>query len=64
MHVGQQSLSQKLKLHFSVVDGCLVSIWYPPAVGDLGWNSFQQVMVSHKFNFHILAIAHDNSSEV
>lgn len=64
MHVGQQWLSQKLKLHFSVVDGWLVSNWYHPAVGDLGWISFQQVMVSHKFHFHILTIAHDNSSEV
>lgn len=36
--------------------------WHPPAVGDLGWNSFQQVVVPQCFRSQVLSLAHDNAA--
>ncbi len=36
--------------------------WYPPAVGDLRWNSFQQVLVPQSFRSQVLSLTHDNFS--
>ena len=45
---------------YSVVDGILMRTWFPPAIGDLGWNSVQQVVVPLPFRSQILSLAHDN----
>lgn len=47
---------------YSVVDGILMRNWSPPAVGDLGWNSFQQVVVPQNFRSQIFSLASDNFS--
>ena len=33
--------------------------WFPPAVGNLGWNSVQQVVVPQSFRAQVLSLAHD-----
>ena len=45
---------------YSVDEGILLRTWFPPAVGDLGWNSVQQVVVPQPFRSQILSLAHDN----
>ncbi len=36
--------------------------WHPPAVGDLEWNSVQQVVVPQGFCSQVLSLAHDTIS--
>ena len=47
---------------YSVEDGILVRTWFPPGVGDLGWNSIKQVIVPQPFRSQILSLAHDSVS--
>ena len=47
---------------FRVEDGVLVRKWFPPAVGDLGWNVVRQIVVPLSFRSQILSLAHDNIS--
>uniref|UniRef100_A0A8P4KNJ7 Gypsy retrotransposon integrase-like protein 1 n=1 Tax=Dicentrarchus labrax TaxID=13489 RepID=A0A8P4KNJ7_DICLA len=45
---------------YSINDGVLMRNWHPPSTDDLGWNSFQQVVVPQKFRPQVLNLAHDN----
>ena len=47
---------------YSVEEGILVRTWFPPGVGNLGWNSVKQVMVPQPFRSQILSLAHDGLS--
>uniref|UniRef100_A0A8C7Y6R4 Gypsy retrotransposon integrase-like protein 1 n=1 Tax=Oryzias sinensis TaxID=183150 RepID=A0A8C7Y6R4_9TELE len=43
-------------------DGRLVRNWFPPALGNLGWNVVQQIVVPEKYRCQILSLAHDGPS--
>ena len=44
---------------YCVVDDLLMRNWHPPAVGNLEWNSVQQVVVTQRFRAQVLSLAHD-----
>lgn len=45
---------------YSVVDGILMRTWFPPNIGNLGWNCVQQVVIPQPFRSQVLSLAHDN----
>ena len=45
---------------YSVVDGILMRTWFPPKIGNLGWNCVQQVVIPQPFRSQVLSLAHDN----
>lgn len=62
MSMATESLGSDNLCAYSFENGVLIRTWRPPTSADLGWNSFQQVVVPQKFRNQVLSVAHDSSA--